>query len=443
MDKNRHMKNIEDTEIANERYKLQKKKRHSTKEKSANLEFAFNDEAIDLYSKKVEITAKDKKSALKRLIIALGLCVLCGLCVMCYANKDKLSLSYISDWVNYDLFGKSKNETFPISIEGTNIDKGNISLISNDYLIYVSNTNSVAIKKDGGNVYSRQIRYSKPVLKADGEYSLIYNLDSDGYTLSNTKQILLDNVLENDIIFGTVNKKGDYALITTTDSYLSKLSVYNKKGEFKFGYSFSEYYAYCVDINEEGSQAVVGGIRSNNGVLQSAIYLLDFSKEEPTQVTTFDNYYVYDIKYITSDVASIIFDNNMVMYDTKNKNKTLCQYGNKSLTQYDFNDNTGCAAIVLSRNGDGRMCDIDYYNYSGEKENTISTDLKISAIDMYKDKVAVLADGYIYQYDKAGNLNYTYYVGIDVENIKMISENHIYVIGINTIRMINVSESQN
>ena len=443
MDKNRHMKNIEDTKIANERYKLQRKKRNSTKEKSANLEYAFNDEAIDLYSKKVEITEKDKKSALKRLLIALGLCVLCGVCVLCYANKDKLSVAYISDWVNYDLLGKSKDGTFPVDIVGTNIDEGNISLISNDYLAYVSNTNSVAIKKDGGNVYSRQIRYSKPVLKTDGEYCLIYNLDSNGYTLSNTKQVLLDNELENDIIFGTINKNGDYALITTTDSYLSKLSVYNSKGDFKYGYSFSEYYAYCVDINESGNQAIVGAIRSNDGVLQSAIYLLDFSKEEPTEVTTFDNYYVYDIKYITSDIASIIFDNNMVMYDTKNINMTLCEYGNKALTQYDCNDNTGCTTVVLSRSGDGRMCDIDYYNYNGVKENTISTDLKITAIDMYKDKVAVLSDGYIYEYDKLGNLKYTYYVGIDVESIKMISENHIYVIGINTIRMVDISESQN
>ncbi len=440
----KHIKNREEVEFDKEQKALKRRKNMPKRyrQKPVNRKAAFSEEELERYSPQEPVSKTTKSESIKRLITAAVICILCGCVVFVYANKDKISFEAISNWVNYDLLGKSRGEGYPVDINGTNIELGNVDLLDGKYFFYVSDTACVTLKSNGSELYSSQIRYSKPVAKVAGTYGIVYNLDGKGYQILTASGVQIDGTAENNIFYGTINKNGTYALITKSDGYLSKLYVYDKKGNLKYSYSFSEYYAYCADINDDGTQAIVGAVSTKNGAMQSLVYLLDLNSEEPTAVTSFDNSTVFSVEYLSNNIAAVICDDSSIVCNLKQGTQVKNEYDGRVLAEYCINNDTGCFALVLSRSGDGRMCDIDYYNSLGEKENTVSTDLKISSVSMYKDKIAVLAEGTIYEYNKEGELLYSADAGSSAKIIKLLSENEAYVVGISDIRFVDFRSRQ-
>lgn len=437
----RHMKNKEELEFDREQKELdrRKKKPKRYKQNPVDRNIAFNENELGKYSPSEPVSKEVRSQSIKKIITAAAICLLCAFLVFMYANKDSFSFEAVSNWFNYELLGKNNGAGFPVKINGNTVNPENIDIIDGKYLAYVSDSNSVALKQNGSVLYDRRLTYSNPVARTNGTYNLIYSLDGKKYQVSTVGEVKIDSQTDDDIFYGAINKNGVFGLITKTDGYLSRLIIYDNKGKEIYSYYFSQYYAYCLDIRDDGKQALVGAVSSKNGKVLSAVYLIDFSSKEPQALTTFDNSTIYGVKYLSSGVAAVICDDSLAIYNARQNTIVKNSYNGRVLADCCINKQTGCVALALSRSGDGRMCDIDYYNSTGEKEASIETGLEIKSIDLYKNKIAVLSDGMVYEFDKLGQQLYCADAGGDSKAIKLIDDRNLYVIGISEARKLDLA----
>lgn len=379
---------------------------------------------------------KVTKYAVKKILKVALVIFAVALVVFIFANRENLTYENISNWVQYELLGKNSGDGYPVSIVGTSVSEGNF-IAKDSFLSYASDTSFVTLNSSGYEISSTQHSFSKPVVVNKNNKYLIYNLDGTGFMINSLEENLYTSDAPDKIFTADINANGYYAIVTQSSGYLSKLYVYNERNKQIYAYSFSEYYVTSVALDSSGSSAVVCGISAENGGVVSAVYYLDFKQEKPVFVKKFDNDALYSVKYLSTGTVCVIGGGSSYVINLANQDVLQSNYNEMLLTGYDVNQDTGCFVTSLSRSGDGRLCTINYYNSNGEKTGSIDTDLKISSISLYKDKIAALSQGVIYVYNRDGTLLNTVNPGTDARCVKFFGDNNAYVLGIGEIRLID------
>lgn len=378
---------------------------------------------------------KVTKYAVKKILKVFLIIVACCLVVFIFANREKLTYDNIKNWVQYELLGHGTGDGYPVSIVGTNVNQGNFLSIDN-YIAYASDTSFVTLSSNAYEIFNTQLSYSKPVIKNSNSKILVYNLDGKGYQINSVDKNLYSGEAPDKIFVADINSSGAYVLVTQSDGYLCKLYAYNNNNKQIYAYSFSEYYITDVALSADGKGAVACGVSTQNGTTVSAIYVLDFSSEKPKSISKIDKNIIYSVKYLSNNSVCAVGSNGSFVLNTSNSQLAKNDYQEKTLTCYDINRDTGCFTVSLSRSGDGRSCDILYFNSEGKLINTISTELKITSISLYKDKIAALSQNTVYVYNRDGKLIYTESAGTDAREVKICSDSSAYILGISEIRQI-------
>lgn len=411
--------------------------RYEKREKKKDRDFlSYEDYPLEDYE---EVTPKVSKKNIKRVIKCFIILILCTLVVLAIVNRKKLTYDNIYNWFNYQLLGKDEGEGYPTSIIGTNLSEGNFFTIDN-YLLYASDTSYVSLTTNAHQIFNKQLSYSKPIVSPCEDKVIIYNLGNTGFQINTVNKNLYTGDAPDKIITADISKSGDYSIVTRAKGYLSKLYVYNKDNTEKYTYSFADYYINNVAISPSSNGGIVSGVSSEDGVMTSAIYILDFKSEKPKKVLKYNNNLIYDIKYLSNNMIVAVGRNSSYLINLSDDKVKEKDYNKGVLTCYDVNTATGCYVLSLSRSGDGRACDILYFNSVGDEVSKISTDLEISSISLYKDKIAILSNSESYIYNKLGEQIYSGNPGSDGRQIKLYSETSAYILGINEIRQLDFTK---
>lgn len=408
--------------------------RYSQNEKKTDRELlSYEEVPLDDYENE---DPKVTKYAVKKILkVALVLFVAAFL-VFLFANREKLTYENITSWIQYELLGGNKGDGYPVSIVGTTVSEGNFKT-RDSFLSYASDTSFVTLSGGGYRISATQHSFSKPIVVNSNNKYLVYNLNGTGFMINSLEENLYTADAPDKLFTADINSNGYYALVTQSDGYLSKLYVYNNSNKQIFAYSFADYYITSVTLNSSGSGAVACGISAYNGAVQSAVYYLDFKSEKPVFVKKFDNNTLYSVKYLSTGTVSVIGSEASYVINLSSGDVAATGYEEMLLTGYDINTDTGCFVTSLSRSGDGRLCTINYFNSNGEITGTIDTDLKITSISLYKDKIAVLSQGVVYVYNREGELLNTVNPGTDARAVRIFSDNNAYILGIGEIRMVD------
>ena len=377
----------------------------------------------------------NKKSIVLCAIIILVLL----LSVLIFSNRDRLSFSSVKNWVEYGVLNKNSEEAFPVSTDGDVINNGNFSRIDRN-LVYASDTKFSVVNNYGRSIYTNPQAYSSPVLAqaADSDLSLVYNLGGTGFSIYNLDSTIFSGEAQDNIVVADIAKDGTYALVTAKDGYLSKLYIYSEEHKQIYAYSFADYYITSVSLDNKGETAVLSGVSAHDGKQISAVYVLDFTKEEPVVFKEFENNILYYVGHLSDNSVCIIGESATYTLNlfTKNFKETL--YEGKTLTAFDINTDTNTYALSLSRSGDGRKCDVLIFTTSGTLRNTISTELKITSLSTYKNRVAALSDGTVYLYSKNGASLSETDAGLDPGAVVLYSTNDAYILGVSEIRRLDL-----
>ena len=228
-----------------------------------------------------------------------------------------------------------------------------------------------------------------------------------------------------------------YGIISDQTGYLAKLSVYEKNNEFLFGYFFNDYYAVSVSINNEGTMAAVGAVNTVDGQIVSQVYLLDFMREDPLYVYTYKDQMIYEVKFVEEDKFAVLTDSLVSVIHSDSGKEVPYSYNNRVLTAYNISYGNNIA-VSLSRSDDERDCSIVSIDTKGNEVGSFSTDLKVFAVDVKKDKIALLSSNKLYLYNSYGDSFGEWEVGTDAKSIVIPQEKTVYILGVSEIRKISL-----
>ena len=375
----------------------------------------------------------------KNIILASVIILVLFVCVLAFANRDRLTFTNIKNWVEYGVFNKNSEEHFPIPTNGDVINQGNFTRIDSN-LVYASDTKFATLNNFGRTIYSYNQSFSSPVLSKgnDCDLSIVFDLGGKEFSINNLDSTVYDGEAEDNIIGADISKSGVYALVTTKDGYMSKLYVYSKEHKQMYAYSFADFYITCVSIDSKGKTAVLTGISAHDGSQLSSIYLLDFTKEEPLFFEEIQENVLYYAEHLDNSHACIIGENASYTLNTRMKSLKTFSYDGKTLTAFDVNTDTDTFALSLSRSGDGRKCDVYTFSTKGVLKNTISTELMISSLSTYKNRVAALDTDTVYLYTKDGTLLSEKVAGLDPHAVVLYSTTDAYILGVSEIRRLDL-----
>lgn len=375
----------------------------------------------------------------KNIILATVIILVLFVAVMAFTNRDRLTFNNIKNWVEYGVFNKNSEEHFPIPTNGDIINQGNFTRIDSN-LVYASDTKFVTLNSFGRTIYSYNQTFSSPVLMKgnDCDLTIVYDLGGKDFSINNVASTIYSGEAEDNIIGADVSKSGVYALVTTKDGYMSKLYVYSKDHKQIYAYSFADFYITSVSIDSKGKTAVLTGVSAHDGKQLSSIYLLEFTKEEPLFFEEIEENILYYTEHLDNSHACIIGENATYTLNTRMKSLKTFSYDGKTLTAFDVNSDTDTFALSLSRSGDGRKCDICSFSSKGVLKNTISTELMVSSLSTYKNRVAVLDTDTVYLYTKDGSLLSEEVAGLDPHAVVLYSTTDAYILGVSEIRRLDL-----
>lgn len=362
--------------------------------------------------------------------------------VLAIVNIDYLTPENISHWFQYDLLGKTEGNGYPVRIVGTSINKENIALMDNN-LLYCSDTSVVVLNSNAGEIQNNQHSMANPVLRSSSGYSVIYNSEAPGFKIISPDSIVYSGNMKNKIFSADIVQNGTYAILTYGEDYLSVLDVFKYDNSKKYTYSFADYYVNNVSLNKDGTGAVLSGVSAKNGGMISVIYILDFRQENYLQKYEVEDSYIYDIKYMNNGNVLAVGSRSAYFINVEEGSKKNITYDSRTLTTYTFKRDYGLI-LSLSKNPDGRDCDIVSVTADGKDGLNIVTANKVLSMDYKGDSLAVLFPGEIVIYDRDQNRKSSVTVASDSRKICMQSENDIYALGKSEIAKFHpVREKQN
>lgn len=385
----------------------------------------------DYEQEKTEISPK----AVKKIIIGVVIALLLGLVVFAFANRDKLTWDNLSVWWNYEVLGNA-GKGFPVDIVGSEVEAGNID-VNQGRVAYASDTSFVTLNSTGKEINNIQLRYSKPVMKSAENRFLTFGLGEKDYQVQTFDSNLYSGTAENVIFTGDISPSGRYCIVTEGNGFYSELYAFDQNNNRIFKYSFSEFYITSVAINRDGTGCVACGINSQNGTMETGVYVLDFSSDKPVSKFVLSGDYIIDSKYISSGRAILIGEGAAYVIRVGDDNYGTVEYGGMPIQNYCFSPSSGTFALALSKSGDGRSCTLITYNDNGDKIAEIDNPYGAESLSIYKGTVAVLDGNTIYAYDSAGTLRYSSYAGTGAKRIILASDTTAYVLSLNQIRLID------
>lgn len=334
--------------------------------------------------------------------------------------------------VGNNIFNSSSGEGYPAAIKGTNVETGNITLISNNFA-YVSDSYFMALSDSAGVNGERRLKYANPTIISKDSRAIIYDRGGKGFQIDTVKETTYDSEMENNIISADLHSSGMYAFITEKEGYTSKLTVYNSDNTQKYAYYFADYYMSCVSISTDGKKAAVSGISAKDGKLISVIYVLDFSKEEPLLKTEVNDNMFLAIRFLDNGNICIVGDKATTVIYSDYNSRVDYDYEDGLLTAFQTDTDKG-AVLSVSPSGDGKSCDIKLISKKGNTQRTINTDLQITAMSLSGDNIGVLSQGEITLYNQSGNKLGTWNAGLDARSFCLKNSSLAYVLGVSEIR---------
>ena len=347
--------------------------------------------------------------------------------VIAIMNIDKLTPDNIAHWFQYDVLGKTDGDGYPISFTGSTVETGNFDLIKG-VPVYCSDTTLAVLNTNAGQYQENQHSYAKPVLSVNSGYGIVYNTDATGYTVFDRDNQIYSSSSEKKIYAADVSANGIYALLTRSDDYLSKLTVYRTDNLEKYEYAFADYYVNTVSLNSSGTRAVLSGLSARNGEMISVLYILDFKQSSYLQKYEFDDVYIYEVKYLDSGNVAAVGDKMAFFINVDDGQKKDIDYSSRTLTAYELKRDYGML-LSLSANPDGRDCNIVAVKSDGELKDEIETRDKIISLDIYGDRPAALFADRIVTYNFNGKPLSQVSVPLDSKKICCCAKNTFYVLG--------------
>ena len=296
--------------------------------------------------------------------------------------------------------GELSGENFPLNISGgIDYQVGNL----NGYLAILSDAYIYIYTEDGELYEERQHAYANAMLQTSGKKALIYESGGNKFRIDNKRKNLYTKKMEQNIIFARISENGNVAVITTSDTYICKLTVFDDSGEEIYSRNCVE---RVIDLtfNEDGTGCILATSDAADGEIISKIISVSFDSKKDKWTSDALNTMCLKTYYDRNGIL-VLGDTKCAYYfenEIKRQNYfTTIDSEKREPNQNEFSNSSancirisGGQVLILSKEG------IIKYDFNGGGEKNISSE---SAYEKF-----ILIDNYIFLlgYDRIDRIEY-------------------------------------
>jgi hypothetical protein len=204
----------------------------------------------------------------------------------------------------------------------------------------VAGNNSVTIfTATGRQTVSQTISYQNPVAVGTGKYLLVYELGGLQYSLYNSYAQIFTGTCEYPISGAAVSDSGMYAIVSSSESYTSVVSLYNDDFELLNKYNKIGY-VMDVSINSRGSQLAILTAIPENGIFFTELMLCSPGESKADVTKDIEEAVGWQCAFTADDVVAVLHEGGIAHYSSKGE----------KLSSFSFSGKTPLA-VDMSRDG--------------------------------------------------------------------------------------------
>ncbi len=171
---------------------------------------------------------------------------------------------------------EEEESNFPFDVSS----RSNVSIgAMKDCWVMFSDTSITTYDASGTTIQSVYAPYGTPTVETSSSRALVYDMGGYSLMVISRRNEIFEKKLDDQILFAELGEKGNLAVITSTDKYVSYLSIYDNTGIEIFHWADGNY-IMAVAMNDSGTGCAVASLYASGGILKTLVYVLDFSSEE-------------------------------------------------------------------------------------------------------------------------------------------------------------------
>jgi len=287
----------------------------------------------------------------------------------------------------------SDDEKFPYALQGS--ENAVLKEAGNKIAVLSEDSFSVIDPSDAELLYSENHGFSNPVMKAKGNYCVLFDQGADKYRLDTAGGNVYYNTAENTILCADVSESGTVAMALTSSQAKSEIVVLNKSLNEKLRYSVADGYVTEIAVDASANRVAFAAISSANALFQTTVYTMKIGDDAPKAEFTY-NSTVLDISFSGSKLFVAGADFVSVISSMKNEEKVFEQ-GSINVSSFSYNS-SGCLIVAYTdyngQSGGNAAC----IQPSGKIKTKIETGKEIKDITASSSEISVLTDDSVMTY---------------------------------------------
>ena len=320
---------------------------------------------------------------------------------------------------------------FPLTISGNGeyqaqILDNRLAILNNSYLYLYS--------VQGDSVDTRQVAYTKSVLKTAGEYALCFENGGSGFRVDKAGDAVYEKEAENVIITGTISSTGYVALVTESSTYSCSLYVYDTSGK-------KVYTRNCVErINDvcfraDNSGCVIVQLDAEDGEITSWLRSITFEEKETSWETPTVSTLCLETSFTNDGRICVIGDSMCAYYNEKGQMESMYTYSG-SLVSYHVENGQ---AAVLVRSDETRETNLILFEGSAESPVEIAVNNASSYVRIDNSAAYLMSTDNIVSYSFSGKAIAT--VGLDRAYERFLKQDdYLFLLSYDQIDRVNFNQ---
>ena len=383
--------------------------------------------------KKIDVIEKRKKRKFRRSLMRIIVLVLiAAFCVFLYMERGNWLSgmgSRIESIRQND--GVLAEGNFPLTISGNGEYQAQIlderlAILNNSYLYLYS--------VQGESTDTRQVAYTKSVLKTAGEYALCFENGGSGFRVDKANDAVYEKDAEDMIITGTISSSGYVALITESSTYSCSLYVYDTSGK-------KIYTRNCVErVNDvsfrpDNSGCVIVQLDADEGEITSWLRNISFDEKQTKWETPTISTLCMETSFTSDGRICVIGDSMCAYYNAKGQMESMYTYRG-SLVSYHVENGQ---AAVLVHSDETRETKLILFEGSAESPVEVDVNNASSYVRIEDGIVYLMSSDNIVSYSFSGKAVAT--VALDRAYERFLKQgNYLFLLSYDQIDRVNFNQ---
>ena len=374
------------------------------------------------------IQARQRRKRRKQIIAGIVIFAAVLMALVIHANREKIFSGLEQINSRQSNLSAETDGDFLLTVSG-GVDYHAEFL--NNYLFILCDKYLYIYDSDGKLLDSRQHAYSNAVMQTSHGKALTYSFNGTHFRVDNQKKMLYENQTEQPILFAVLSENGYTAVVTESEAYACRLSVFDASGK-------SVYHRDCVerltDVSFTDNGCLFSTIGAENGELVTIVQSVRFDDSgvqwttEPLPTLCM---HIYSLK---DGGAFVIGDTKAAYYNNTGALVSVSDYPG-TLQDFDFSDER-CA--VLLKNEERRQSVMLLFAEETTAPASVTFENICKTVSIQDNTVYLLDNGRIRSYSFGGTELSVLRIQDAYEKI-LKNGKFFYLLGYDRIQRVSVS----